>query len=490
MFSNFILSDPTIITDDFVPPSQKNTVQVLNEMNPGVTLEFTEYRPRQGPSHNPVFYIEVKIDGKVFRGNASSKPKAKENASRDALRNIYGIAPSKLPGIEPTPSPAYDTWLGQEYELADTVQSMIVDQFQKLIFEPGTGKTRYLKFKVLAGVVMTEGGDLNSAKVVCFATGTKCPQTGDNNLQGGVIHDCHAEVVARRCLKRFLVSQLGLVTRSPENSVLEQTNYIHGGAKYRLRDGIGVHLYISCPPCGDAAGFIKQMTDMGERDAHPNREARGVLRAKIKLGEGTIPLTGKAQAAPERLFTMSCSDKVASWNVVGLQGALLSHLVEPIYLDSIVLGSQCHYTHLPRAMYGRLTDLTNLPSSYHLNKPLMIGATEPPSNDVIKISSASRAPDFSINWTAGDEEIEVVDTTTGKTKDATTSRLSKQQFFVSVKNVFPRLVAAKASKRQTYLGLKEAARNYQDSKSAMKRTFQVEGLGKWLKKTKLCDDFE
>jgi tRNA-specific adenosine deaminase 1 len=56
----------------------------------------------------------------------------------------------------------------------------------------------------------------------------------------------------------------------------------------------------------------------------------GVLRTK----------PGRADAP--RVLSMSCSDKIARWSVLGIQGALASRILAPIYIHAIVLGEVGH----------------------------------------------------------------------------------------------------------------------------------------------------
>ena len=52
----------------------------------------------------------------------------------------------------------------------------------------------------------------------------------------------------------------------------------------------------------------------------------GVLRTK----------PGRADSPPA--LSMSCSDKMARWNVLGIQGSLGSRFLKPVYLNGIILG--------------------------------------------------------------------------------------------------------------------------------------------------------
>lgn len=148
---------------------------------------------------------------------------------------------------------------------------------------------------------------------------------------------------------------------------------------------------------------------------------------------------------------MSCSDKIARWNIVGIQGSLLASIVEPIYLHSIVLGSLLHPEHMYRAVCGRIEkSIQGLPPPYHLNKPRLAQVTSSePRNQ-------AKAPNFGINWTLGDKEVEVVNSLTGKTVNNQISRITKQMFYRKYGNLMKNLPGINERKLTTDYGQTKA----------------------------------
>ncbi|KAG6919300.1 hypothetical protein DXG01_007432 [Tephrocybe rancida] len=182
-----------------------------------------------------------------------------------------------------------------------------------------------------------------SPKVISIATGTKCLPTSRYPFQGEALHDSHAEVLARRGAIRWFLFEV-LRCESPEQDYESPWIERRADGRYSPREGVQICLYISTPPCGDASmrmlasvqdeemAALKDssvFTPLGENEASRGRDnyARlGVLRTKP--GRADSPAT----------MCMSCSDKIASWSVLGFQGTLATRFLVPLYLSTIVIG--------------------------------------------------------------------------------------------------------------------------------------------------------
>ncbi|KAJ8011880.1 hypothetical protein DPEC_G00062880 [Dallia pectoralis] len=417
-------------------------VTVLNELRPGLRYICLTERVRGRQAR--YFVIAVRVDGKIFEGCGRSKSLAKAQAAGLALRDVFNISLGSVRNISHTASWTKSTQLPQFF--AESIFYLVRRKYSELTDKSHIISQSYNHHKVLAGIVMTRGLDLRRAQVVCLGTGTKCISGKNVSEQGWTVNDCHAEVIARRAFLRFLYAQLEIVLSNLQDS-LEQSIFVHDKVSaYRLRDGIQFHMYVSSSPCGDARlNCPYEITATHHTVQRSVKKLRCQLRMKMEGGEGTLPVSvwranqKWGRGWPRELpIAMSCTDKIARWNVLGLQGSLLSHLVAPVYLHSLTVGSLCHTGHLGRTMARRMGHIISLPYSYRRNQ-LFFGCL---SNSEGR--HPGKSPSVSVNWSAGDAVLEVVEASTGREKHSgTPSRLCKRSLFTrweSLHNMLSRQV--------------------------------------------------
>ncbi|KAL0269806.1 UNVERIFIED_CONTAM: hypothetical protein PYX00_007415 [Menopon gallinae] len=466
-----------------VRPVDKSPVMLLNELHPTCKYNVVS----ENALDNNRYTTEVTIDDQSFRGTGPSKKLSKAAAARSALAALHNMSFASVELSSSSSSHSFGSEIPQVF--ADHVSRLVVQKFTDLMQNNPT----YARRKVLAGVVLSKGYEQDSCRVISVSTGTKCVNGEYLSTSGTVVNDSHAEIISRRCVINFLYSELykHLSMSSDSDSILE---VIPGGHGLRLKEDYLFHLFINTAPCGDSRIFSPHDEQIVDR--HPNRKARGQLRTKIECGEGTIPVkqgdaiqTWDGVLQGERLLTMSCSDKIAKWNVVGIQGALLSNFVEPVYFDSIILGSLYHPEHLTRALYGRILNvLQALPPPYRLNKPKMALISNKEERQV------GKPPNYSVNWTVGDENPEIVMSGTGKTEQNDVSRLAKcnlfDKFMNLVGNIPSSTLRGVCDCPKTYRECKDKAVLYQAAKKELYTAFQKANLGCWVKKPFEADEFE
>ncbi|XP_060040480.1 double-stranded RNA-specific editase 1 isoform X2 [Erinaceus europaeus] len=359
-------------------PPGRNPVMILNELRPGLKYDFLS---ESGESHAKNFVMSVVVDGRLFEGSGRNKKLAKARAAQSALAAVFNLRLDHTPSRLPVASEGLQ--LHSPQVLADAVARLVLEKFGDLTENFSSPHARR---KVLAGIVMTTGTSRHRRE----------GREGGERVHRHQVHQRRVHerpwAGAQRLSRRdHCPAGTAALPLHPARAAAQRSE--RGG--FRLRDSVQFHLYISTSPCGDARIFSPHepiLDGSGPHrpppepaDRHPNRKARGQLRTKIESGEGTIPVrvgagvqTWDGVLQGERLLTMSCSDKMARWNVLGVQGSLLSIFVEPIYLSSIILGSLYHGDHLSRAMYQRISNIEGLPPLYSLNKPLLSGKCRAP----------------------------------------------------------------------------------------------------------------
>uniref|UniRef100_A0A673KEG1 Double-stranded RNA-specific editase B2-like n=1 Tax=Sinocyclocheilus rhinocerous TaxID=307959 RepID=A0A673KEG1_9TELE len=97
---------------------------------------------------------------------------------------------------------------------------------------------------------------------------------------------------------------------------------------------------------------------------------------------------------------------------------------------------------------------------------------------------------YSVNWTAGDTQLEVLNASTGKRRDSgAPSRLCKHALFARWIRLYRKLVVRGASGMPLYCEAKQAAGTYQTVKLQWLKGLQEAGLGTWVRKPPEQENF-
>ncbi|XP_043357765.1 double-stranded RNA-specific adenosine deaminase isoform X2 [Dermochelys coriacea] len=451
-----------------------------------------------GPPHDPKFVYQAKVGGRWFPAvTAHNKKQGKQEAADAALRVLIGETEKAehTEGLNITELPVSGS------TLHDQIAMLSHQRFNAL-----TARIQHslLGRKILAAIIMRRGEE-GLGVVVSIGTGNRCVKGEELSLKGETVNDCHAEIISRRGFVRFLYSELMKYNPADPSSTEQSIFESAGENRLKIKDDVTFHLYVSTAPCGDGALFDKSCSDqastVGESQHQPLFEnpKQGKLRTKVENGEGTIPVessdivpTWDGIQHGERLRTMSCSDKILRWNVLGLQGALLSHFMQPVYLSSVTLGYLYSQGHLTRAICCRMsrdgsTFEAGLQAPYRVKHP-----------EVGRVSvydsarQTGKTKESSVNWCLADEsEVEVLDGTKGKVDGPKleVSRVSKRSMFTLFQQLCAKAGRKDVQSLALYSDAKEAAVAYQGAKRHFFRVLEEMSYGSWICKPQEEENF-
>ncbi|KAJ2104326.1 hypothetical protein GGI09_000172 [Coemansia sp. S100] len=253
--------------------------------------------------------------------------------------------------------------------IADQIAQCVIDSYRAL---PKRGKPASKKDTCPAAS--------ERFKCVALGTGLKCLHSEQLRPFNVTVHDSHAEIIARRALVVYLMNRLQQSMATIPCQKPGTFNLQPNSTKYRF-SGNGrllLHLYTSQRPCGDATvESLKTAEDGDSSDSNKQPQFKrrrvndGVIRGHQDFGSlGTLRLKpGRADSIPT--LSMSCSDKIARWNAIEVQGSLLAKLIDPIYLSSILVGDLFNWQSIDRAINQRVTYALlgkQLPDGYRANR--------------------------------------------------------------------------------------------------------------------------
>ncbi|XP_039181059.1 adenosine deaminase domain-containing protein 2-like isoform X2 [Crotalus tigris] len=313
-------------------------------------------------------------------------------------------------------------------------------------------------------VAESQGACRETYELVALGTGDAC-YSGWMEFDGHRLHDLHGLVVARRALMRYLYKQL-LLCCSQDPVALKEGIFcwVKGEEHLRLKPECHLHLYLSQMPHGAASKLHSRLLQ-----SNPSAD----LHVTVK-GQFTSVSYCSPTMLSSHVYCASGSDKLTRWSVLGVQGALLSHFLQPVYITSIVLADPYHNCDSLHQFINERVQLgpgEGLPAPYCHKKIYLFEG--PP---VAPPSSSSECALLSLNCIADPGG------------ESQPSRLCKAAMLKSFRKVAQEMNREDLVLLSTYHEAKVHATAYQNAKLQLYTYLSVQGLSKWPQKH-LVDSF-
>ncbi|KAM6495697.1 Adenosine deaminase/editase [Amanita muscaria] len=375
----------------------------------------------------------------------------------------------------------------------DAVRSLL-DKYASLSYEPP-----HNQFTVLAAFFLYLP-DSSTHKVISLATGTKCLPTVKLPTRGEALHDSHAEVVARRAAVRWFLEEIG---RCHDSQPSQWITWDSERRRYSLHAGVQLNLYISTLPCGDASTRFLAATQDDEmarlKDSAPTPPSLDLpapaLPLTISRGRDGYSLLGVLRTKPGRAdspatICMSCSDKIASWNVHGIQGALGSLVLEPLYINTVIIGEVLNPDRVDnlrrvveedceRGLWARVADVHHdLPDGFSVHKPTIHFTSLPfvhSRTELTKLAPDTGPTNESLCWVAERSTHEVLInglkrgvSPKHRFRDKSRPLVCKHSMYQLVHETLIRLAHPGQNHSLTYFEFKREPEQYQKAKDILR----------------------
>ncbi|KAM4555706.1 adenosine deaminase domain-containing protein 1 [Odontesthes bonariensis] len=483
---------------------EMNAVSLLHQLSQNLQFQLNiKETVTTGNVPGLYFAFCVVIDGVEYKtGMGITKKEARLKAAKLALDDLLptlGSHKSALPEASDVPPPLP---VKEEPSMSDIHSSRAVYERKNPINLqiPNAVRDQLTKL-VNRHPVFSDCVGTTAAFVIQSSSGCEVVGLGTGNFNakecvssnGRIVHDSHAVVTARRSLMRYLYRHL-LMFFSKNGSLTEKSIFQQNisGNLLSLKSGITLHLYMNQLPKGAAEIPSKlRLKPLSISAWHVNNE----ISLHVSVGGKVFSvLSSDFDHSTCNVVSMSSTDKITQWQVLGYQGALLSHFIEPIYVQSILIGDSCcsETRGMEMSVSQRVEGITSqLPMFYCLMRSQI---SLVPS--VVTCSGSSQLT-HGINWSEGDSSLEVVDGLEGKTMEespfksgsALASRLCKAAMLHRFKLVSKEAQRQDLLATSSYREAKRMAKPYQEAKNVLRAYLYQQGFGSWLEKSSVSDNF-